>query len=446
MYLARNLLSDDGVIFITIDDTEVANLRLLANEVFGEENFVANVVWQKKYAVSNDDPGIAPMHDHILVYQKSEDFDRNLLPRTEKQTQRYTNLDDDPRGIWSSDNYVSNKSKEERPTLWYSIRHPKTGVDVWPEESAVWRYSREKHAQIERENRLYWGPDQSYKRPRLKRFLSEVQDGVVPSTWWPFQEVGHNDEGQKETAELIGPKVFSTPKPVRLLTRMIELGAGKNDIIMDFFAGSGATGHAVLDLNKKDNGRRKFVLVQLPELTGRQDFPTIAEITKERIRKVIAQMNTEDSNKLPTPSVTPDRGFRVFKLAESNLKSWNADGSSNSNDVSQLQSQLDLHIDHIRNGRSAEDILTELLLKSGFPLATQVQKLSFYGKDVYSVTDGAMLVCLEKKLTTEVIRAMAEAKPQRVVCLDEGFAGNDQLKTNAVQIMKSKGVTSFRTV
>ena len=215
------------------------------------------------------------MHDHILVYQKSEDFDRNLLPRTEKQTQRYTNLDDDPRGVWSSDNYISNKSKEERPTLWYAIRHPKTGEAVWPEESAVWRYSREKHAQIERENRLYWGPEQSYKRPRLKRFLSEVQDGVVPSTWWPFQEVGHNDEGQKETAELIGPKVFSTPKPVRLLTRMIELGAGKNDIIMDFFAGSGATGQAVLDLNKKDSGNRKFILVQLPEVTGRKISPQL---------------------------------------------------------------------------------------------------------------------------------------------------------------------------
>ncbi|KAA0232012.1 MAG: site-specific DNA-methyltransferase, partial [Armatimonadetes bacterium] len=236
LYLARNLLRDDGVIFITIDDTEADNLKKIANEVFGEENFVANVVWQKKYAVSNDDPGIAPMHDHVLVFRRSEHFERNLLPRTEKQTQRYTNPDNDPRGPWSSDNYISNKSRQERPTLWYAIRHPKTGEEVWPEESAVWRYSRERHQQIEAEGRLYWGPDQGYKRPRLKRFLSEIQDGVVPSTWWTFQEVGHNDEGQKETAELIGPKIFSTPKPVRLIRRMIELGSGKNDIVMDFFA------------------------------------------------------------------------------------------------------------------------------------------------------------------------------------------------------------------
>jgi len=224
LYLARNLLREDGVLFITIDDGEVCNLRGVCDEVFGEENFVANVIWQKKYAVSNDDPGIAPMHDHVLVYQCSEMFERNLLPRTEKQTSRYTNLDSDPRGDWSSDNYISNKSRQERPTLWYPIRHPETGEEVWPDESAVWRYSREKHGQIEREGRLYWGPDMSYKRPRLKRFLSEVQDGVVPSTWWPFHEVGHNDEGQKETAELLGPKVFDTPKPVRLLRRMIELG------------------------------------------------------------------------------------------------------------------------------------------------------------------------------------------------------------------------------
>jgi Adenine specific DNA methylase Mod len=447
MFLARNLLRNDGVIFVSIDDNESMNLRKVCDEVFGEENFVANVIWQKKYAVSNDDPGIASMHDHILVYQKSEEFCRYLLPRTEKQTSRYTNIDNDPRGNWSSDNYVSNKSRFERPTLWYPIQHPKSGEDVWPEESAVWRYSREKHATMVKEGRLYWGPDMTYKRPRLKRFLSEVQDGVVPSTWWPFQEVGHNDEGQKETAELLGPKVFSTPKPVRLLQRMIGIGAGTQDVILDFFAGSGATAHAVLDLNKQDGGNRKFILVQLPEPTDRTDYPTIADITKERVRRVIKKLNDEDAAKQPSlldaPAAKQDRGFRVFKLAESNFTPWNADVPQN---VEALQKQLFDHVNHIRGGRTQDDILYELLLKSGFPLTTPVEALTLGDKTVYSVAGGAMLLCLERVLTLPLIRAMADLKPERVVCLDEGFAGNDQLKTNAVQIFKTKGVTKFQTV
>jgi adenine-specific DNA-methyltransferase len=442
LYLARNLLSDDGVIFISIDDNEVANLRKLCDEVFGEENFVANIVWQKKYAVSNDDPGIAPMHDHIIVYSKSNDFERNLLPRTDKQLKRYVNLDNDPRGVWSSDNYISNKSRYERPTLWYSIKHPKTGEDVWPDENAVWRYSKEKHLQIEHENRLYWGPDLTYHRPRIKRFLSEIQDGIVPSTWWEFEEVGHNDEGQKETAEILGKKVFSTPKPVRLLKRILEIGSGRKDLVLDFFAGSGSFAHAVLEQNSADGGNRKFILVQLPELTNNNEFPTIADITKERVRRVILKLNEADAGKLPLGE-KQDRGFRAFKLAESNFKPWNSQFST---DATTLAQQLELHIEHIREGRSPQDILYEILLKSGFPLTTPVEALGLEGKQVFSVAGGVLLICLEPELTMEVIRAMAAQKPERVVCLDAGFAGNDQLKANAVQIFKTQGIPSFKTV
>ena len=456
LYLTRNLLKDNGAIFISIDDNEVSNLRKLCDEVFGEENFVANIVWQKKYAVSNDDPGIAPMHDHIIVYSKSYDFERNLLPRTDKQLKRYVNLDNDPRGLWSSDNYVSNKSRYERPTLWYPIKHPKTGEDVWPDENAVWRYSKENHLKIEQENRLYWGPDQTYQKPRIKRFLSEIQEGIVPSTWWEFEEVGHNDEGQKETADILGKKVFSTPKPVRLMKRILTIGSGKNDLVLDFFAGSGAFAQAVLEQNAKDGGGRKFILIQLPEPTGREDFPTIAEITKERVRRVVQKLlgeAAENSEKKKQPNLfssansapphAPDLGFRVFKLAESNFKPWNAQLPK---DSSTLMQQLELHIDHIREGRSPNDILYEILLKSGFPLTTLVETLTLAGKQVYSVAGGALLICLEPELTMEVIRAMAAQKPERVVCLDAGFAGNDQLKANAVQIFKTQGVPSFKTV
>ncbi|MDA8428629.1 MAG: site-specific DNA-methyltransferase [Geobacteraceae bacterium] len=435
LFLSKNLLRDDGVIFVSIDDNEVHNLRALMNEVFGEENFVANVVWQKKYAVSNDDPGIAPMHDHIIIYQRSERFERNLLPRTEKQISRYTNIDNDPRGDWSSDNYVSNKSRYERPTLWYPIRHPKTGEDVWPEESAVWRYSQEKHSQIELENRLYWGPDLIYKRPRLKRFLSEVQDGIVPSTWWPFTEVGHNDEGQKETAALIGPKVFSTPKPARLIRRMIEIGTGKNDLIMDFFAGSGATAQAVLDLNKEDNGNRKFILVQLPEKTDNKEYPTIAHITRERVHRVIKKLHDADAGRLDlNGAAKQDRGFKSFHLSSSNFKVWDGDAAK----VADVGESLALFTDNIIAGRSQNDILFELLLKAGFPLTAPLEKLTLAEKEVFSVDNGKLLICLDKELTLQVIEVMVARGPRQILCLDEGFKGNDQLKVNAVQTVKSR--------
>jgi adenine-specific DNA-methyltransferase len=225
---------------------------------------------------------------------------------------------------------------------------------------------------------------------------------------------------------------------------MLEIATSGSDIVLDFFAGSGTTAQAVLDLNSRDGCDRKFILVQLPEPTVLDDFPTIAEITKERVRRFIVKLGRNAAGKLDLiGGADQDRGFRVFKLAESNFRLWNADVA---HETSALEAQLELHIDHIRAGRTPEDLLFEILLKSGFPLDTSVEKLELAGTPVFSVAGGALLVCLERDLTLDLLRAIAQQKPERVVCLDESFAGNDQLKANAVQIFKTQGVTTFRTV
>ena len=442
LYLARNLLREDGVIFISIDDNEVENLRRMCDEIFGEENFVSNICWQKKYAVSNDDPSIGVMHDHVIVYRKSELFSRNLLPRTEKQDSRYKNIDNDPRGKWASDNYVSNKSKTERPTLWYPIIHPKTGEDVWPDESAVWRYSKDKHKQLETEGRLYWGPDNSYKKPRLKRYLSEIQDGIVPTTWWTFEDVGHNDEAQKETASILGKKIFSTPKPVRLIRRMLEVGADKGDLVLDFFAGSCATSHAALEFSS-EKGNVQYIAIQLPEKIEENTeafaagYKNIADIGKARIRRISQKIRQEHEDQLELEGKDKlDLGFKVLKLDRSNFKQWQS--FSEGLDVDQLTEQLVLHSDHIDPDASQEDILYELLLKAGFMPTEKIETLTLADKQVFSIAEGALLICLEEELTSELIDAVADREPMQFICLDKGFKGNDQLKANAVQTFKSR--------
>jgi adenine-specific DNA-methyltransferase len=276
--------------------------------------------------------------------------------------------------------------------------------------------------------------------------------GRVPQTLWFYEEVGHTQEAKKELLELVKfqntDNVLDTVKPTRLIQRMLQIATNPNsdDLVVDFFGGSGSTGHAVMAQNRDDCGSRRFVVVQLPEPLPipEQSLRTIADITKERVRHVIKKLNDEDAGKLDLDGATKqDRGFRVFKLAESNFKPWNVDVPHNADE---LERQLELHVDHIHDGRTADDLLYEILLKSGFPLTTTVETLTLSGKTVHSVAAGALFICLERALTLEVIRAMAEQQPERVVCLDEGFADNDQIKANAVQLFKTKGVTSFKTV
>ena len=451
--LARTLLRDDGVMFISIDDNEAHNLRKLCDEVFGEENFLAHILWQKKYAVSNDDPGIAPMHDHILVYQRSDRFERRLLPRTEKQLVRYKNLDNDPRGDWSSDNYISSKSRWERPTLWYPIKHPKTGAEVWPDENAVWRYSLDKHEQMVAENRLYWGPDQNYERPRLKRFLNEVQDGVVPSTWWTFEEVGHNDEAVKETGELIGKKIFSTPKPIRLLKRILEISTRDGDLILDFFSGSGATAHAVMQMNAEDGGNRKFICVQIPEPTDdnsdayKAGYTNIADIGKERIRRAGEKIKAElierrkketgdlfDKSGTPGPD-TFDIGFKVFKVADTVIR-WTHDALKNDGKLAYDEEALsDKDRLDFMPGFNDLDVVYEIALRQNdIPLSAAVRAASTVGPRTYLYAD-TVAVCLEETVTKATVEALAaiEPTPAKYVFRDSAFGDDIALKDETLR-------------
>ena len=441
LYLARNLLREDGLIFISIDDVESANLRILFNDVFGESNFVANLLWQKRYVSNATAKHVSDMHDHIMVYARSLDAVRlGLVERTEEQLKDYKNPDNDSRGPWRAQDLSA--SKPYQAGL-FEITGP-TGLKFSPPPGRYWRCNRETYDGWLADNRITFGKEGT-GRPMLKAFLSEAQEGIRPNTWWEHTFAGHNKEATLEMKALFdGASPFDTPKPSKLVRRMIELLVDKESLVLDFFAGSGTTAHAVLDLNKQDGGNRKFILIQLPEPTAREDYPTIADITKERVRRVIKKMKDEEAGKLDLDDTgKQDRGFRVFKLSESNFKTWNADAP---HDVKQLEQQLDLHIEHIRKDRTTEDILFEILLKSGFPITTRVGTLTLAGKTVYSLVGGALLICLEQDLSLELIRAMADLQPTRVVCLDDGFAGNDQLKTNAVQIFKTKGIVNFKTV
>lgn len=439
VYLAKNLLRDDGVIFISIDDGEVKNLRAIGDEIFGEENFIANVIWEKKYTRSNDAKYFSDNHDHILIYAKrKDDFRLNLQARSEEQEAAYSNPDSHPKGPWKATPLHAKSGSNNNFSYTF-----KNGVTWSPPKGTYPRFSEATLKEYDENDEIWFGSD-GKSTPNRKTFLSEAKEGVTPTTIWPYGEVGHNHEANNELKQLGLGGIFDNPKPSRLIKRMIELSckADQENYILDFFAGSGTTAHAVLDLNKEDNGNRKFILVQLPESTEDKAFPSIADITKERVRRAIQKLNEAEEGQLPI-NEKQDRGFRVFKLAESNFKSWEATAPK---DAKMLERQLELHIEHIHEGRSSEDILYEILLKSGFPLATSIEKVEFASKPVYSVANGSMFICLEKELSLEVIRAMAEKKPQRVVCLDAGFSSNDQLKANAVQLFKTKGVASFKTI
>ncbi|MBI3169127.1 MAG: site-specific DNA-methyltransferase [Chloroflexi bacterium] len=385
LFLARQLLDEDGLIFISIDDKELHNLRLLMNEIFGEENFIANITWEKRYTRNNDAKLMASVIDYVMVYRKSEALIKIREARNEKSDSIYSNPDNDPRGVWTSVSYVSQRTKSQRPNLSYKIKNPFTGKFTEHPTSA-WKYSKEQNELHAKENRLFWGADGSYQFPRLKRFLSELEDGLVLVNLWNYKETGTVDDGTKEVDALLGKDVFDYPKPASLLKRMMKIIQDEDAIVLDFFSGSATTAQAVLELNREDGGNRKFILVQLPEPTGNKEFPTIAEIGKERIRRVIKKMKKEREGQLKLDK-PEDLGFKVFKLRESNYKQWDgnltgltekkSDKKSSTEDLSGLYAkQMEMLADPLVKGWKEEDVIYEVALKEGYGLNITVEDLT----------------------------------------------------------------------
>jgi adenine-specific DNA-methyltransferase len=446
LFLARNLLREDGIICISIDDNEVEDLKLLCNEIYGEENFLANICWQKRYVSNVTARWLSDMHDFVLVYAVSrERVSVNAWERSKEQLAAYKNPDNDSRGQWRAQDLSA--SKPYSAGL-FTIKGP-TGLEFNPPPNRYWRCNEKQFNAWKEDNRIWWGVSRD-ARPMLKSFLSESERGITPHTWWDYNFAGHNKEATLEVKELFdGSSPFDTPKPAKLIRKLLELFAQPHDAILDFFSGSCSTAHAVLDLNKEDGGNRKFIMVQLPEPCDEKSeafkagYKTIADIGKERIRRVIQKIEKEQEGQLDLDADKPmqDLGFKVFKLSESNFNTWQGDETA----PEKLKDQLEMHINHLDPQATSEAILYELLLKAGFPLTTKVAPIRIADKSAYSIAEGALIICLDSDLDKPAIQAIAALKPVQCICLDAAFSENDQLKTNAVQTMEAAKV-QFRTV
>lgn len=489
LFLAKNLLREDGLIFLSIDDNEVCNLRALCNEIFGEENFVAIFVWKRRQNVdSRAKNGASVDHEYIVVYRKSEIA---TLRGANKDLEKYSNPDNDPKGAWMSADMTGLATKEQRPNLHYDLENPSTGI-IYKCPETGWRYEPKRMKEFISIGEVIF-PKNPEGRPRRKKFQKDLTSDYTGFS--TVLQTVFNTQGTRELREIFDDKdYFDFPKPKDLIKLLLSQGTDNEEtqIVLDFFAGSCTTAHAVLELNKEDGGNRNFICVQLPQPVeensdaSKSGFKNIADIGKERIRRVIENIKKpketistkkteikqatlgldlgENSigfvkvekgsikfEEQPTASIESlDLGFKVFKLAPSNFKVWDSNIEKTPEAV---QLAMQLHTEHINGNASQEALLYEILLKAGFELATPNEKLNVSSslsgaetKAVYSIAYGQLLICLEKELTSELIKAIAERQPIRVVFLDEGFRNNDQLKTNAVQIMKSKGVVKFQTV
>jgi adenine-specific DNA-methyltransferase len=428
--LARNLLSEDGVIFISIDDNEQANLKKLCDEVFGEDNFVAELVWQNRVSPANDAKWFSGDHEYILVYARIKDsWYPNRLERTEKQNSYYTNPDNDPRGPWNSAAYTCNKNSDERPNLYYPITNPNTGEEIWPRKTAVWAYSKETHEENVRNGLLYWGTDGKSKSPRRKQYLSDAKK-VVPRSVLNYSDVGSTQSSTIEFLKLFDANYFQYTKPTSMISRIIQHGTNEGDIILDFFSGSATTAHAVMQLNAEDGGNRKWIMVQLPEETDEKSeaykagYRTIPEISRERIRRAGDKIASEH------PDAKVDYGFRALRIDDTNMK----DVYRPAADVQ--QSMLDDLVDNVREDRSDLDLLFGVLSQSALelnrPLETvQLDGTTVYKYDYFGEVSG-LVACFAPEISEATIKSIAAMRPLTAVFREASFP-DSQAKVNLAE-------------
>ncbi len=427
--VARDLLAEDGVIFISIDDNEVENLRKVCDEIFGESNFIATLVWERAYSPKNDAKYISNSHDYVLMYAKSAaNFVIGRLERTAEANARYSNPDNDPRGVWKpSDMSVKTYNAE----CDYSITTP-SGRVVEPPAGRCWSLSRNAFRERLQDNRIWFGSDGS-SVPCIKRFITELKhDGMAPTSILFYKDVGHSQEGAQEVVSLFGDKgVFDGPKPVRLLERLITLANLKEDsIVLDFFSGSATTAHAVMKKNVEKEKNCRFIMVQLPEEVSDkkkdQGYKNICEIGKERIRRAGAKIKAE--NPLTTQHL--DTGFRVLKLDSSNMKDvFYSPKETEQQDLFAL-------VDNVKDDRTSGDLLFQVMLELGATLDSKIEESMVDGKTIYNVGDGYLVACFDEKVTDEVVKAIAKMQPMYAVLRDTSMA-DDATTTNFEQIFKT---------
>jgi len=430
LMVARTLLTEDGVIFISIDDNEVENLRKICDEVFGEGNFIAQLVWERAYSPKNDAKFVSNSHDYVLMVAKnSDEFVIGRLDRTEEANARYSNPDNDPRGIWKpSDMSVKTYNAE----CDYSITTP-SGRVVEPPAGRCWRLSKKAFFERLQDNRIWFGSDGN-SVPSIKRFLTELKhEGMAPTSILFYKEVGHSQEGAKEVVALFGDKgVFDGPKPVRLIERLITLANLKEDsIVLDFFSGSATTAHALMQVNAKKNKSCKYILVQLPELVSETKknlgYKNICEIGEERIRRAGKKIKEES----PLTTADLDTGFRVFRLDEGNYEDVKRSPKEFKQD------QLDLFLNNIKTDRNDLDLLFGCMLDWGVQLSLPMTQEEVDGKTIYTVNDGDLVACFAENVSEDVVKAMAEKMPLRVIFRDSCFA-QDADKINIYETFKQK--------